>query len=211
MTEKEQNLAEYLFSEIGEIDERFLSEAFTYPQVKKFKKAQANKLRKILIAAVIGLAVLLFPIWKNLLNIQNDFYEPTYMSDAIVHASKMKQIKSISKDNIDLFDGSVKIIWKLKDKDDYFVIKVNDFDSSELLRESKNVTFNSVKVTDKNKYYPEMIWINDGRGVVFSPYLRYSKGNIGYGELFNYSPEVEPNHLYVNYVFELIKESVTEK
>ena len=42
------------------------------------------------------------------------------------------------------------------------------------------------------------IWVTDGKGMVFTPYLQASPGNIHYGRLFDYNDEVEPGGYFQN-------------
>ena len=48
------------------------------------------------------------------------------------------------------------------------------------------------------------VWIACGDGSVVSPYLTSSKGNTGYGSLFEYDPEIEPDEKFISYIETLI-------
>ena len=48
------------------------------------------------------------------------------------------------------------------------------------------------------------VWICYGNGEIVSPQLKNSAGNIGYCELFEYSPEIEPSKEFVDLLDELV-------
>lgn len=212
MKEKNKKQAsEYLFSEIGQIDDYYISEADIYVKYKTvFKPKRTANFRKIAIAAVIAFLILAVPIMNALRFFDKDqSIVPTYMSEAIGKVSKSNKDLITDPHNINLFDRKVKIIWKIKDSNKYYCVSISEMKAEKLLKDTMNLSKNSTKITSK-KEYNELVWINDGYGHVITPYLEFTDGNIGYGTLFDYNPEYEPSVYYTQYVYNLINESITE-
>ena len=48
------------------------------------------------------------------------------------------------------------------------------------------------------------VWINYGDGRVVTPYLKDTEGNVGYGTLFDYEPEIVPTKDMSKFVNSLV-------
>ena len=48
------------------------------------------------------------------------------------------------------------------------------------------------------------VWLSYGDGTVVSPYLKHTRGNTGYGTLFDYSAEVEPSEKLTSTIHKLL-------
>ena len=49
-------------------------------------------------------------------------------------------------------------------------------------------------------------WICFGDGLVYTPYLKSSDGNIGYGEIFDYEQELEPSKDFAHLIRDIIED-----
>ena len=88
-----------------------------------------------------------------------------------------------------------KIIWKYTDSELCYVVNISESDLKHL---SDYSPIQSV---------PDeicRIWLTAGDGLVTSPCLKQSAGNIGYGEIFDYSPEVEVSEAFATTLERLI-------
>ena len=88
---------------------------------------------------------------------------------------------------IDFFNGAY-LIWQSK-SGGYCLKKLPDYS---LRRLTSNIGGMAVG-DDEEITLGTKVWISCGDGTVISPYLKASAGNIGYGELFNYEPEIIPS------------------
>ena len=103
------------------------------------------------------------------------------------------------REDIDLFDGA-KIIWQKEGGGEYRVLVVDKDDVSTL----KSLTAPSETAVDAEVREISRLWISFGDGTVVTPYLKKSPGNVGYGELFDYEPEVYPEYLCSDMVIDLM-------
>ncbi len=99
-------------------------------------------------------------------------------------------------DEIDFFDGNTTLIWQFDGDEPQSYRTTALYDGYE--------DFTSVVVSLGRELSPDeaqkvscKVWISYGNGEVVSPYLKASDGNVGYGELFEYSPEYEPNEKFM--------------
>jgi hypothetical protein len=105
-----------------------------------------------------------------------------------------------------LFDGSTKLIWKYSDEESYRVCTISsNYDAKQLRKqlEDKN-GFKDVSESAADSI--DGFWICFGDGLVYTPYLRSSDGNVGYGEIFDYEQELEPSKSFATLICEIINE-----
>lgn len=109
-----------------------------------------------------------------------------------------------------LFDGKVKMIWKYSDEESYRVCEVAIASDAAKIRAvlEGNAEFEPINEPTLN-YGIDGFWICFGDGLVYTPYLRATNGNIGYGELFAYGKELEPSSKVTEFVEELIEKEKT--
>ena len=107
------------------------------------------------------------------------------MLDSVLGAS----YESLSFDSTpDLFDGEPRLIWETADGQLYGVT-LSAAELDHLDRESGR----GDKIGDLSLEAEVKVWISYGNGLVISPYLEDTPGNVGYGELFDYLPEIIPS------------------
>ena len=128
------------------------------------------------------------------------------LKNVLLDACETDAAEIITLDAIDFFDGEVSVIWKYDGENDYYKL---------VLGKTKNDAAIRNKVSGVNKQIDEetaislgvSVWVSYGNGEVVSPYLKTSNGNVGYAELFDYSPEIVPNDDFVQFVKNTISNS----
>ena len=91
------------------------------------------------------------------------------------------------------FDGTVKLIWKYEDEEEYRICTLSSTNANEIKRimEYRYGFFNTDPEADGDGL--EGFWICYEDGSVISPYLKTSSGNVAYGDVFEYERELEPS------------------
>lgn len=211
MTNEEKRIcAQRLFDEIGNIDDRFIYEAETpYSARSGARFFRIFAIGAVSIALALSIAVGVFVVGMMVGNksAEDDGFRDN-MVDAEVGdvadgtaekrgiSQRMTSLKAQTtdaltvKEDIDLFDGTPKIIWKYTDETEYRMRAISDGEYSDLTTLlSKNM---GERVENGESGTLEGIWIASGDGRVVSPCLEMTAGNVGYGEIFDYVPEYEP-------------------
>lgn len=205
--------AEYLFDELGLISDAIITEAAEY---RGNSYARGSSFRRILIAAAVMMtfvtvltAMFVIGFIRENLVVKEDLGEsyPVYsqsMSEALNKAESSESVIYCSADELDLFDGVTKLIWQSEDSDGYYVMAITNTEDKNALDRALNSTYSSANKSVSESDENVSVWISFGDGSVTSPYLEKSEGNVGYGELFNYSPEIVPSDSLVRFVDDLI-------
>ena len=203
MTDKKRLAAEHLFDTIGELDDTLLASALSYKKPKaKILAARPFISTLGAVAAVLVLAILVFPNSlkandSDMVREESDIILYSNLTIALSEADYNSEVVTISStDEVDLFDGQAKVIWKYTDSEFCYALNITETDLNWL----KNYGTNPITVPDESC----QIWLTAGDGLVVSPCLKKSAGNIGYGEIFNYSPEVDVSPTFANYLTKLI-------
>ena len=201
---KKRIAAEHLFCSMGLIDSSLVAAA---QEPRKVRKKTASKSWLIVLAAVISSLSLLFSVLMGGLIITNIQSSPPQKrpADALqgVLEEAETEVQRLSEDELPLFDGSLNLIWRAEGDEEFCVLDI----SSELDAKEVNLLISdhgeelSPSKAEEIKYD---VWISFGDGTVISPYLKKSNGNIGYGELFTYTPEVSPASELTEIIDELI-------
>ena len=129
-------------------------------------------------------------------------FDHTYVNidlDQILQSAS-KDTPSLKKEEIDLFDGSMKIVWKEESEDLYHSLTVTGSGHQSTLS-------NAMKAKSPEKVQSEpncALWICYPDGTVVSPDLENTPGNVGYGNLFSYSAEVMPTDRFTDIVNNLL-------
>ena len=105
-----------------------------------------------------------------------------------------------------LFDGSTKLIWKYSDEEDYRVCTISSNSDAKQLRTQLESKSGFKNVSEPAKDSIDGFWVCFGDGLVYTPYLKSSDGNVGYGELFDYEQELEPSKSFATFIREIINE-----
>ena len=213
--------ADLLFDAIGNIDDSLIQEAQTAPVRKAAQSRRKSFTAIIALAATLTLllgvfaATLLAKIVGNLhSNLKGDApdgYDSTTAPEATPSLSQTlidtesDAIVVANAEDIDFFDGNTRIIWQIEGESDYKVVTLrSQSDAARLVnaieRQNQAISPSNTESTSCD------VWITLGDGRVISPYLKTSAGNVGYAELFEYSPEIEPDESLINLINDLISD-----
>ena len=220
--------SELLLEAIGEIDDRFIFEAESYE-----RKKSSLPLRKLIIAAVALSLVFTFTLslgiglmlGSNRDKVDNDFnnapnedqngadgnikpgVQPIVTLSDTLHSVKFSSEDFSTEFERDmLFDGKAKLIWKYSDEESYRVCTISSNSDAKQLRTQLESKSGFKNVSEPAKDSIDGFWVCFGDGLVYTPYLRSSDGNVGYGELFDYEQELEPSKSFATFIREIINE-----
>ena len=206
---KKEEKAGFLFEEIGNVDDAFLAESSDDALLRlQTKKSRLRALRgAVLIAAAAALLAALAAIGamlaRNRLNAPHDIGGETTAATKETESPQSGEIEFLSED-ADLFDGCAAVYFTVGDgicrrKIDAQTLK----DLMDLAREGGETVSESMRSRKK-------IWLADGRGGVYSPHLRWSGGNAGAGELYEYDQEIVLNNKLRRALYALTGENFNE-
>ena len=210
MTQEEKRIcAERLFDAIGDMDDRFILEAES-PYVRRSGVIwfRALLIGAASIALALSVTVGVFVVGmmgkgqgeaeNDADNLQDNMQES--MEESVGGATLSARLSSVraqtaddvtKESDIDLFDGTPKVIWKYSDEELFRTKAISD---DEYQRLTGLITKNKgERVDDPSDNSLEGVWIASGDGLVISPCLEQTAGNVGYGEIFDYVPEYEPS------------------
>ena len=208
--------AEYLFDEIGGIDDSYIAAA---QSARRHNGATLRRTFSIAaaVAAVFMIAVLAMPalITRNFDKVyEEDAAETEIASDQAANSpntnvllnAPLEQLLFSTGDafcttgDADLFDGRAKLIWQDRQSGQRYEILLTH---SQLTQIDKLIKHGRRTEDIASEM---LIWISYGDGRVVSPCLEYSDGNVGYGSLFDYLPEVIPTEELINYIDMIISQ-----
>jgi len=207
--------AEYLFDEIGGIDDSYIAAAQSAGKAKTRMPFRAG-----LVAAAAVLVMTVTLVIPMGLYVRGDkeasddgIYDqaigtkPTYdgnqhgpvdSAEDVANSTQslytLDGVLNVSQDSfyvgdtLDLFDGTPKLLWQASDGV-LCGVNLSAAELEHLDRESgrgEQIGYTELEAEIQ-------VWISYGNGIVISPYLEDSPGNVGYGELFDYSPEIIPS------------------
>ena len=220
--------SELLLEAIGEIDDRFIFEAESYERRKS-----SLPLRKLIIAAVALSLVFTFTLslgiglmlGSNRDKVDNDFnnapnedqdgadgnvkpgVQPIVTLSDTLHSVKFSSEGFSTEFERDmLFDGKTKLIWKYSDEESYRVCTISSNSDAKQLRTQLESKSGFKNVSEPAGDSIDGFWVCFGDGLVYTPYLKSSDGNVGYGELFDYEQELEPSKSFATFIREIINE-----
>ncbi len=218
MIRNDRKSAERLFDAIGMIDDGIIAECQS-PDASVCKKSRASFNFRRTVALFASLAVVSVCLCAGFVisklsdkkgdSLPNDDgkdnvgateqgFEKRF--DAVLNnAVSSSNTEKLSLDEIDFFDGEINLIWTDAQTDEYYVLKLNE--SEEIVNEGLKKGYSQVSAdTDTSNRIGYAVWISYGNGEVVSPELKYSQGNVGYCELFEYSREVVPSETIVSLI-----------
>jgi len=194
--------AEYLFREIGNIHDRWVTEAITY------QKPRARLLRPLTVAASIAVAAsLLLGVfaanWNRIETLFGNlsFGESSGKTDIEFTSTEALLLYCREDANasytvvsgveqLDFFSASAHVVWQYENDSAVYVSRALTNDERDRL--TYHMKYGDR--FDESAAQPACrVWILYGDGSVASPYLHPSIGNTGAGELFDYHVEVIPN------------------
>ena len=205
--------AERLFDAMGMIDDVLIAEAQT-PSFTKEKRGLGRRFYAALTACaclVIAVGLLGRGLW-NVLLAENDAtpnetvmdteQSPATMAQTLERLSENPRTRVASAEELSLFDGVAKLIWQMEGEDEYRVISVTS--ASQARKMQTYLTRGRDAITpEEAETVGCSVWFAYGDGRVVSPYLKASEGNVGYGEVFEYAPEVMPHDELIRLIGEL--------
>lgn len=211
--------ASLLFEAIGDIDDRLIQEAQA-PFVKTAPSKRYNLKAIIALAATLSIVIGMlgaFAVSKFIGNVidsalndkadeeeSSQIFESS-LSQTLLDASDMPSVSKCEADEIDFFDGNTSIIWKASEQNEYCVFTLTS--ASDVTRLKNELSKVKEDISPENAENSQCeVWVTFGNGTVVSPYLKNSAGNVGYAELFEYSPEVEPDAAFAEFVNDLISD-----
>ena len=196
MNKKESSLL--LFEQLGEIDEDILNECSDYyPVVRRRRRS----LRAVIIAAAALTAlfsVLLVGTFAVML--RRSFSGNAAPSDTGEPADEVEtQAEELPADFAEnweklteeetherIFGNTPAMLCKRRGESDYRFTALSDAQYDVILEDSPT---SLISGNDSSEW---QVWVTDGNGMVFTPYLQSSPGNIHFGVLFDYEIEVLP-------------------
>lgn len=201
----EMKKAEYLFDEIGLIDDHIIAEAMATKGVSVKRSFPVRKFVTAVAAAAVMVTVMLGTLVIGSLRGNEDGASSVgtsnqeaqtpnlTLSETLLMAEESEASSSYTSAlDIDLFDGQKKIVWQSADGGEYYSLGVVGSSESARLEKALERTYvRSENITSETTGVK--LWICYGDGTVISPYIKAGNGNVGYGELFNYSPEIIPS------------------
>ena len=214
--ERKRKSAERLFDSMGMIDDVLVAEASSYAIQSRIEHRAFVFRRFVAVAAaVLLLTVGMAGAWviSKTANSDGDVYEEdlneqigtpdklkstlqTAFSDGVALRVSPDAILSV----IDFFNGRTMLIWQYEGEGDYYVVECDNTQSlkKEMSRGGEQIS----REDSENVGYK--IWVSYGNGEVVTPHLKENAGNVGYAELFEYSPEIIPNEGFEKVVNETV-------
>ena len=207
--------AEYLLTEIGEIDDALLAEAAAY------RGKRTRRYRPLLVAAAVLLVI--FTVMTSSLIAQfrsfdkeealpesdNDINADGSPSEIQALSLEVLFTQRIDRDDysfvtgpsaLPYFDEYAHIVWKYADDDRYFVsadIKQGDLLTiQEQLGRGRGVGYTSPKLDCT-------VWVLFGDGRVASPYLIANPGNAS-SSVFDYEAEIYPERVLIEKILSIL-------
>ncbi|MBQ8140216.1 MAG: hypothetical protein IJ038_00785 [Clostridia bacterium] len=210
--------AEYLFDELGLIDDAIVAQAAEY---NKHSSVGVSRFRKTVIAAAAVMVFAMVFTGTLLIGFLRDRLAPRdegsddgvsavyseSLSDALYKAETSGIAEECTLESVDLFDGTARIIWRREGGEYYAISLAGAEKRARLTRAVEAAYSNSESVSDGGSSDEVSVWISMGDGSVISPYLKKSDGNVGYGELFSYSPEIIPSSELTKLVDDIVADS----
>ena len=190
MNMHKRDKAQYLFERMDLIDSKFIEEAENYVP----KKSVIRRKFAVVMALAACLSVLIvFGIGSMLIDTVrsslNSPFEKMTLSSVLKQNSTSDNVIDIS--DLNLLDGKTRIIWQNTESGTYY--------EAEIPQNKYNLASSNTyaqKATDPDA--PEYrIWFVSSSGEVTSPHLVASSGNVYYGALFDYNPELEITDTFI--------------
>lgn len=189
-----QEKANFLFEEMGGIDEFILKDCGeAFPAVRRKKKRNL----RILVASVALLTALMITLSGICIaNFVGSFSfhgdskaEPPVEPSHFGGGTKVFTTSDVLLFDCELlFSGTPSLIY-LDEEEILHAIKISSKDYSTV----KQLSASPKRRVQSDDISAEPVWVSDGNGTVFTPYLENVVGNTYYGQIFDYHDEVIPN------------------
>ena len=219
-----QRFAAYLLDELGGIEDRYLAEAQTPYQAKK--TCTVRRVLIVVLSLTLTLTVVLSALLIGSLRGAKsedmalddgeaigqteqvlDFLSPSAGATATTLSTRLGELRAsteslqIAEEELTLFDGQAKVIWKYTEDESYRVQTLTDAEYQQLTQELGSA---NSKLDTAEEQSLAGIWLAAGDGTVISPQLQQTAGNVGYGTLFAYRPEIEPSAAFTELLCDIL-------
>ena len=216
---EKKNAAEYIFSEIGLIDDKIIADACPTERVFAYREQVTGKRTFPRVLAAAAAAVLIIAAVPFSVFIGNrlskgdkdeqttapigteNLVQPKSIDEVLISAAALRS--AVQRDEVNLFDGKMKIVWNIAGTEEFYTAEL-DGEKAGILNSATVKLMTDPENAAGDKSPAAYVWICDGKGNVFSPMLKYAKGNIGYGRLYSYEPEIEVTEEYASLIYDLI-------
>lgn len=217
MSKQKDERTQKLLDAFNQIDDRLIADAQTPDRVLAYKKAKLRFMRSAVAAACVFAVVISGALHNTLSNdvkVQDSTQDtnqsvqapsadkPTTLESTLASLHSSNKVEKVSKDQIDFFE-SPSVIWRVNGEQEYNLVKVSS-SSSKALHGGMILTPTAPLTPDEADAISVQVWVALGDGKVISPYLKASAGNVGYAELFEYTPEIEPNKEFTSLINDMI-------
>lgn len=233
--QKNNKDSELLLEAIGEIDDRFIFEAESYERKKSSLPLRKLIIAAVALSLVftftlsLGIGLMLGSSRDKVdndsagapnedqdgaddefnnagANDENIKPQPiTTLEDTLESVKFSSEGFSTTFERDMLFDGSTKLIWKYSDEESYRVCTISSASDTKSIQRALEHKKDFSEVSEPAVDSIDGFWICFGDGLVYTPYLKSSDGNVGYGELFDYEQELEPSKSFATFISEIIK------
>ncbi|MBR2432345.1 MAG: hypothetical protein IKB23_05445 [Clostridia bacterium] len=189
MNKKEK--AQLLFERMGLIDDRFIDEAASYVPKRAAVRIKFPVIRALAaclsVLLVFGIGIMMFgdkaPSGNN--SQPNNESLPQILTVSSILKKGATPYRLVDPSKLDLLDGESRIIWQDTESGEYYQVKISASQQNEL----HYLNLPAENVTEADGDY--RIWFVNASGEVSSPELKKSSGNVSFGSLFTYDPELE--------------------
>ena len=220
MNEHQNKSTERLYDAIGGIDDKLIYDAQTPARAREYVYTrQRHRITVIAVAClfcIVAVVTLRLPdVIRENSKSPSDTNADTHsnaiqdkleghitleaMLDGITVSSKVEQVKI---EDIDLLDSTAKLIWQHDGEDAYNVTFISEKSDLNVITTQLDHPASQLSEDDSESVGVK-VWISYGDGRVVSPYLKNTRGNTGYGVLFDYSAEVEPSEKLTSTIYKL--------
>lgn len=193
---------ELLFREIGLIDDRFVAEADAYTARKRSSR---QEMFVVLIAAILVftlLTVLAVSSFRRIMSPEDNSDVLPPLAQVLLDRRENSP-GAVPLSDINLFSDVVTVYWSYTDDpENVRALPLTESQADQLRSHLKNL--HTLRVDRDAPDTGVRIWICDGNGMVITPCLSLTNGNIGFGTLFDYNPECQPDAAFAAYLTTLI-------
>ena len=195
-----------LFDAIGELDPRLVDGALKY----KRSGIRSRRIFTVLVAACVAFSILIVgSVGLMISNQKNDVNADSGNLPNNSITSESSDVAEILKgstshstvDSFEMLTGQSTLVWQESGESSYKFLTIGNKACDKLVSLVKNSNGERV---DETYVEDVKVWIVCADGSVISPYLSYSAGNVGYGELFEYDPEIEPDENFIEEIKKII-------
>ncbi|MBQ8432522.1 MAG: hypothetical protein IJX28_06525 [Clostridia bacterium] len=201
---KEEKVA-YLFDEIGGISDVLVAEAMAYRPKRRSMMPKYLAVAASLLVCCILFVTLLLPAKNNAGQESNSSGDgaPYVSLDAMLTnaSAELRYTELSSREELNFFGKQAYLVWQEEGSDTLCVSRPLTY--GELQRLTRAAT-EGTSVGEEEVSLQYRVWILCGDGTVITPYLQQTAGTVGYGELFDYDPELYPSQSFTTLVSDLL-------